>query len=154
MTTYSGRIFGLTTRPPGLLEADQNDGLIRLKAEIQQLQEKLNEEKETASFTADPLAPLILSVNHRYVHLGNILEGINWTFNRRIVCRMVLNREVASYSLSVELDTPIDNILIQSDTPIQLLDVESNSAVLSLSTCNPREGNFVLATYRCQVGKN
>ncbi|XP_050597060.1 Bardet-Biedl syndrome 7 protein homolog isoform X5 [Bombus affinis] len=132
VTTYSGRIFGLTTKPPGLLEADQNDGLTKLKAEIEQLQEKLKEEKEAASFSVDPLAPLILSVNHR----------------------MILNREDASYSLSIELDTPIDNILIQSDTPIELLDVESNSAVVSLSTCNPREGNFVLATYRCQVNTN
>ncbi|XP_076625731.1 BBSome complex member BBS7 [Colletes latitarsis] len=132
VTTYSGRIFGLTTRPPGLLESDQNDGLIKLKAEIQQLQEKLNEEKEAANFTVDPLAPLILSVNHR----------------------MVLNQEDASYSLSIELDTPIDNILVQSDTPIKLLDVESNSAVVSLSACNPRDGNFVLATYRCQVNTN
>ncbi|XP_054006899.1 Bardet-Biedl syndrome 7 protein-like isoform X2 [Hylaeus anthracinus] len=132
VTTYSGRIFGLTTRPPGLLEADQNDGLARLKNEIQQLQEKLNEEKEAATFTVDPLAPLILSVNHR----------------------MVLNKEDASYSLSIELDTPIDNILVQSDTPIKLLDVESNSAVVSLSACNFREGNFLLATYRCQVNTN
>lgn len=65
VTTYSGRIFGLTTRPPGLLEADQSDGLAKLRAEIQQLQEKLNEDKEAANFTVDPLAPLILSVNHR-----------------------------------------------------------------------------------------
>lgn len=69
-------------------------------------------------------------------------------------CRMVLNREDSSCSLSVELDTPIDNILIQSDTPIELLDVESNSAVVSLSACNPRDGNFVIATYRCQVSAN
>ncbi|XP_017877662.1 Bardet-Biedl syndrome 7 protein homolog isoform X2 [Ceratina calcarata] len=131
VTTYSGRIFGLTTRPPGLLEIEQNDGLAKLRTEIQQLQEKLNEEKETGIAT-DSLAPLILSVNHR----------------------MVLKTEDASYSLSVELDTPIDNILIQSDTPIQLLDVESNSAVVSLSACNPKEGNFVLATYRCQVNTN
>ncbi|XP_078044323.1 BBSome complex member BBS7 isoform X1 [Augochlora pura] len=132
VTTYSGRIFGLTTRSPGLLEVDQNEGIIKLKAEIQQLQDKLNEEKEAANFTVDPLAPLILSVNHR----------------------MVLNKEDASYSLSIELDTPIDNILVQSDTPIELLDVESNSAVVSLSACNPRDGNFVLATYRCQVNIN
>ncbi|OAD57989.1 Bardet-Biedl syndrome 7 protein [Eufriesea mexicana] len=132
VTTYSGRIFGLTTKPPGLLEADQNDGLMKLRAEIQGLQEKLNEEKEVPNFSVDSLAPLILSVNHR----------------------MILNREDASYSLSVELDTPIDNILIQSDTPIELLDVESNSAVVSLSACNPRDGNFVVATYRCQVNTN
>lgn len=41
-------------------------------------------------------------------------------------------------------------MLIQSDTPIELVD-ESNNAVASLSSCNPEDGNFVLATYRCQV---
>lgn len=64
---------------------------------------------------------------------------------------MVLHKEDASYSLSVELDASIDNILIQSDTPIDLLDTENNSAVVSLSACDIKEGNFVLATYRCQV---
>jgi len=64
---------------------------------------------------------------------------------------MELHKEDASYSLSVELDASIDNILIQSDTPIDLLETENNSAVVSLSACNPIEGNFLLATYRCQV---
>lgn len=66
VTTYSGRIFGLTTSPPGLLEAGQSDvGLARLKLEIQQLQEKLNEEKESSNFMPDPLAPSILALNHK-----------------------------------------------------------------------------------------
>jgi Bardet-Biedl syndrome 7 protein len=64
---------------------------------------------------------------------------------------MILNKEDASYTFLVELDRSIDNILIQSDTPVELLDVEGNNAVMSLSTCDPTEGNFVLATYRCQV---
>ncbi|XP_011870374.1 PREDICTED: Bardet-Biedl syndrome 7 protein homolog isoform X2 [Vollenhovia emeryi] len=133
VTTYSGRVFGLTTSPPGLLEAGQSDvGLARLKLEIQQLQEKLNEEKESANFMPDPLAPSILAVKHK----------------------MALHKEDASYSLSVELDASIDNILIQSDTPISLLETENNSAVVSLSACDPREGNFVLATYRCQINTN
>ncbi|EGI57203.1 Bardet-Biedl syndrome 7 protein [Acromyrmex echinatior] len=133
VTTYSGRVFGLTTSPPGLLEAGQSDiGLARLKLEIHQLQEKLNEEKDSANFVSDPLAPLILAVNHK----------------------MDLHKEDASYSLSVELDASIDNILIQSDTPIDLLETENNSAVVSLSACNPTEGNFLLATYRCQINTN
>ncbi|KAG7188390.1 hypothetical protein KM043_008041 [Ampulex compressa] len=108
VTTYSGKIFGLSTKPPARLEAGQSDtALAKLRTEIAQLRQKLAEEKEAASFTADPLAPLILAVNHR----------------------MVLREADASYSLSVELDAPIDNVLIQSDTPIELLDVESNTAV-------------------------
>ncbi|CAG5073462.1 Similar to BBS7: Bardet-Biedl syndrome 7 protein (Homo sapiens) [Cotesia congregata] len=129
VTTYSGRIFGLTTRSPGSLAADSKEDTInRLKTEIQDLEAKLIEDKELENYALDNLTPLILSVNYR----------------------MIQDRETASYLLSIELDTPIDNILIQSDTPVELLN-ESNNAVLSFSTCNPYEGNFVLATYRCQV---
>lgn len=64
---------------------------------------------------------------------------------------MSLNKEDASYTLLVELDRSIDNILIQSDTPIDMLDVEGNNAVMSRSSCDPNEGNFALVTYRCQV---
>ncbi|KAH0552608.1 Bardet-Biedl syndrome 7 protein homolog [Cotesia glomerata] len=129
VTTYSGRIFGLTTRSPGSLAADSKEETInRLKSEIQELEAKLIEDKELENYALDNLTPLILSVNYR----------------------MIQDRETASYLLSIELDTPIDNILIQSDTPVELLN-ESNNAVLSFSTCNPYEGNFALATYRCQV---
>lgn len=50
---------------------------------------------------------------------------------------MVLNREDASYLLTIEVESPIDTILIQSDVPIDLLDVERNSAVVSYSECEP-----------------
>lgn len=50
---------------------------------------------------------------------------------------MVLNREDASYLLTLEVESPIDTILIQSDVPIDLLDVERNSAVVSYSECEP-----------------
>lgn len=66
VTTYSGRVFGLTTSPPGMLEAGQSDvGMARLKMEIEQLQEKLNEEKEMSNCVPDPLAVSILAVNHK-----------------------------------------------------------------------------------------
>lgn len=56
---------------------------------------------------------------------------------------MTLNRSDASYLLSLEVQTAIDNVLLQSDVPIDLLDVEKNSAVVSYSTCDP-EVNFLL----------
>lgn len=66
VTTYSGRIFGLTTRPPGSLAADSNEETLnRLKAEIQELEAKLIEDKEFENYTTDILSPLILSVNYR-----------------------------------------------------------------------------------------
>jgi len=50
---------------------------------------------------------------------------------------MTLCREDAAYSLTLEVQTAIDNVLIQSDVPIDLLDVERNSAVVSYSACEP-----------------
>ncbi len=43
----------------------------------------------------------------------------------------------ASYLLSLEVQTSIDNVLLRSDVPIDLLDVEKNSAVVSYSQCDP-----------------
>jgi Bardet-Biedl syndrome 7 protein len=39
--------------------------------------------------------------------------------------------------MTLEVESPIDTILIQSDVPVDLLDVEKNSAVVSYSQCDP-----------------
>ena len=49
--------------------------------------------------------------------------------------RLTLNQTDASYMLSIECQTAIDNILLHSDVPVDLLDVEKNSAVVSYSSC-------------------
>lgn len=46
---------------------------------------------------------------------------------------MNLSKSDASYTLTIEVPAPIDNILLQSEVPIDLLDVEKNSAVVSFS---------------------
>ena len=46
------------------------------------------------------------------------------------------------------LHSCLEHVLLHSDVPVDLLDVEKNSAVVSYSTCNPEDGNFLLATYR------
>ena len=51
--------------------------------------------------------------------------------------RFTLSQTDASYLLSLELETAIDNVLLQSDVPVDLLDVEKNSAVVSYSACDP-----------------
>uniref|UniRef100_T1IBT8 Uncharacterized protein n=1 Tax=Rhodnius prolixus TaxID=13249 RepID=T1IBT8_RHOPR len=65
--------------------------------------------------------------------------------------KMTLIKDESLFQLTIEMETAIDNILLQSDVPIKLLDVEKNSAVVSLSGCEPNSGNKVVATYRCQV---
>lgn len=55
--------------------------------------------------------------------------------------RFELNRDDASYTLSIEAEVPIDNVLIQCDVPIDLLDSEKNSCVVSYSDCDENVRN-------------
>ena len=62
--------------------------------------------------------------------------------------RFSLNRDDASYTLSIEVQVAIDNVLLQSDVPIDLLDVDKNSAVVSYSACDSEVNYRVLIMYR------
>lgn len=57
---------------------------------------------------------------------------------------MVLEKGDASYNLSIEIPAPIEFVVLQSDVPIKLLDVDKNTAVISFSQCDP----MVLKTNR------
>ena len=52
--------------------------------------------------------------------------------------KMILNQTDASYILSLECQTAIDNILLHSDVPVDLLDIEKNSAVVSYRYCHDK----------------
>ncbi|KAK7486998.1 hypothetical protein BaRGS_00021814 [Batillaria attramentaria] len=140
-STYAGWVFGLTseqqTKEMGPSEVKVDPMAVTkinsLKSELDNLQQKVSTEREkyqqsAYSKTAVSAIPLF-NINDKFV----------------------LNREDASYTLSLELQMPIDNVLLQSDVPVDLLDVEKNSAVVSFSACNPEDGNYLLATYRCQA---
>ncbi|KAI5104865.1 Bardet-Biedl syndrome 7 protein, partial [Silurus meridionalis] len=142
-TTYAGWVSGLTTEPqqmeagPGdevKMSRETQARVATLRAELEQLQVKVMQGREkyqqsSQSTTAVSAVPFF-SINDR--------------FN--------LCQEDASYSLTLEVQTAIDNLLLQSDVPIDLLDVDKNSAVVSFSECDSEpNGNFLLATYRCQA---
>lgn len=54
--------------------------------------------------------------------------------------QMVLSQD-GSYTLSIELPAPIEFVLLQSDVPVELLDIDKNSAVVSLSKSDPMVGS-------------
>ena len=56
-------------------------------------------------------------------------------------------QEDASYILAIEVAIPIDVVVLQSDVPIDVIDSEKNSAVVSFSESDSQE---VLVTFRCQ----
>ncbi|XP_017547448.1 Bardet-Biedl syndrome 7 protein [Pygocentrus nattereri] len=142
-TTYTGWVSGLTTEPqqmeagPGdevKMSRETQAKVAALRAELEQLQVKVMQGREkyqqsSQSNTAVSAVP-VFSINDRFT----------------------LCQDDASYSLTLEVQTAIDNLLLQSDVPIDLLDVDKNSAVVSFSECDSEpNGNFLLATYRCQA---
>ncbi|XP_016087730.1 Bardet-Biedl syndrome 7 protein-like [Sinocyclocheilus grahami] len=141
-TTYTGWVSGLTTEPqqmvagPGdeiKMSRETQGKVAALRAELEQLQVKVLQGREkyqqsSQSSTAVSSVP-VFSINDKFA----------------------LCQDDASYSLTLEVQTAIDNLLLQSDVPIDLLDVDKNSAVVSFSECDSESnGNFLLATYRCQ----
>ncbi|XP_035704623.1 Bardet-Biedl syndrome 7 protein homolog [Folsomia candida] len=144
VVTYSGWVYGLTTETIDKkirvddgtfsISVDTRQKLEKLRTEIDDLQERVIQERDkyqTATQTAS--------------------SGFSVVPFFKVNDKMVLNREDASYLLTIEVESPIDTILIQSDVPIDLLDVERNSAVVSYSECEPDSGNFLLVTFRCQA---
>lgn len=65
-----------------------------------------------------------------------------------------MSADDATYILSLELPSPIENILVQSDIALEMLDVDGNTAVVSKSECDKNDGNLMLCCYRCQVNTN
>uniref|UniRef100_A0A1A8GTM9 Bardet-Biedl syndrome 7 n=2 Tax=Nothobranchius korthausae TaxID=1143690 RepID=A0A1A8GTM9_9TELE len=143
-STYTGWVTGLTTEPqkteagPGdevRMSKETQSKIETLRAELEQLQVKVLQGREqyqqiSQSSTAVSAVP-VFSINDKFT----------------------LSQDDASYSLTLEVQTAIDNLLLQSDVPIDLLDVDKNSAVVSFSECDSEQpnGNFLLATYRCQA---
>eukprot|EP00069_Balaena_mysticetus_P019254 bmy_02485T0 len=127
VSTYSGWVTGLTTEPihkesgPGeelKINQEMQNKISSLRSELEHLQYKVLQEREkyqqsSQSSKAKSAVPSF-SVNDKFT----------------------LNKDDASYSLILEVQTAIDNVLIQSDVPIDLLDVDKNSAVVSFSSCD------------------
>ncbi|KRY20690.1 Bardet-Biedl syndrome 7 protein [Trichinella patagoniensis] len=65
--------------------------------------------------------------------------------------RFVLNSEETAYLLSVELPIAIDWILLRSEVAVSLLDIEKNSAVVSITPTERNSKDALLITYRCQA---
>uniref|UniRef100_A0A8C9SU07 Bardet-Biedl syndrome 7 n=1 Tax=Scleropages formosus TaxID=113540 RepID=A0A8C9SU07_SCLFO len=141
--TYTGWVTGLTSETqreevgPGdevKMSRETQNKIAALRAELEQLQLKVLQEREkyqqtSQSSTAVSAVP-VFSINDKFT----------------------LCQDDASYSLTLEVQTAIDHLLLQSDVPIDLLDVDKNSAVVSFSECDSEpNGNFLLATYRCQA---
>lgn len=145
VSTYTGWVLGLTSEPQqrqtGMAGSNTTDTVsIEMKQKITDLSAEIEE-----------LQGMVLKEREKYQQTANSKTAVSTVPEFDINDRFQLNHGDASYTLSIEVLMPIDIILLQSDVPVDLLDVEKNSAVVSYSSCDPDSGNFLLATYRCQA---
>uniref|UniRef100_A0A8C9UKU7 Bardet-Biedl syndrome 7 n=1 Tax=Spermophilus dauricus TaxID=99837 RepID=A0A8C9UKU7_SPEDA len=139
----TGWVTGLTTEPvhkesgPGeelKINQEMQSKISSLRNELEHLQYKVLQEREnyqqsSQSSKAKSAAPPF-SINDKFT----------------------LNKDDASYSLILEVQTAIDNVLIQSDVPIDLLDVDKNSAVVSFSSCDSEVSDLLIRSIEGQYG--
>ncbi|KAF2360801.1 Quinoprotein alcohol dehydrogenase-like superfamily [Trinorchestia longiramus] len=143
-STYTGWVFGLTTEPVDR-HVTSESGVVNLSSESREKIDKLRQEVEE-------LQQIVAKEREAYQSsTQSAFPGISAVPTFSVNEKMALSCPDASYLLSLEVQTAIDNVLLQSDVPIDLLDVERNASVVSYSTCDPDSGNFLLATYRCQA---
>mmetsp|Transcript_16876 Transcript_16876/g.20317 ORF Transcript_16876/g.20317 Transcript_16876/m.20317 type:complete len:715 (+) Transcript_16876:403-2547(+) len=143
VVTYSGKVIAFSQAgPDGQVLGDEktsekmpNDKKIKLlRREIEVLRERVEKEREKYSKVSDDL----IAVNNTF-HVND---------------KFVLDPSDASYFLTVETPMPIFTVALQSDVPVELLEMDSNVAILSVSPMRPEDGNFCIATYRCQDSSN
>ena len=82
----------------------------------------------------------VLQEREKYHYAAMNTKAISAVPQFNINDRFSLNKDDASYTLSIEVQIAIDNVLLQSDVPIDLLDVDKNSAVVSYSACDSEVG--------------
>mmetsp|Transcript_38791 Transcript_38791/g.74315 ORF Transcript_38791/g.74315 Transcript_38791/m.74315 type:complete len:719 (+) Transcript_38791:332-2488(+) len=141
VSTYSGKILAMSQASAdghtlGVAEEKMPaDKMARtLARDIEVLQARMQKERE------------------KYSKVSDDLIAVHSTF--QVNDRFSLDPQDATYVLSIETPVPIFTVAVQSDVPVELLETESNVAILSTSPMDPENGNFCLATYRCQDSSN
>jgi len=150
VSTYSGWITAMTTeqvkksgnRQPSQRATSQNSELQTkvdvLKNEVETLQVKVEEQRKKYAQLLQQRGGDDVSMTS-----ANCME---------VKERFVLSPDDASYHLSIETPTPIEHIVLQSNVPIDVLDGDKTTAVVShTKNVSKQDDNFLLATYRCQA---
>ncbi|KRZ03892.1 Bardet-Biedl syndrome 7 -like protein [Trichinella zimbabwensis] len=139
--SFSGNIFGWSTECAQSNVSGENDGSAAVVGdEIQQLRDEVEELRRKVQ-------------NQRADYLKRTEIGVQYSCSPSFAIndRFVLNSEETAYLLSVELPISIDWILLRSEVAVSLLDIEKNSAVVSVTPTERNSKDALLITYRCQA---
>ncbi|KAI9996187.1 hypothetical protein PInf_013570 [Phytophthora infestans] len=139
-TTFSGRVLSFTTEP--LDQPDDDDTYGRSRGTVQRETRIVKLRKEVAALE-DKIARLSLQRGARDKEHLPVAEDLV------VNSKFQLNAALAAYDVSLEIPVSIQMIVLHSAVPLDLLENESNLAIVSKSPVDPANGTHFLATYRC-----
>lgn len=108
--------------------------------EIEDLEHKVAKERERYQISTQSMSDGISAIPMLPVNDSvSLFFTQNWTVFDcpYFFLQIILSKEDASYMLSIEIPAPIEFVLLQSDVPVKILDVDKNTAVVSFSACVP-----------------
>jgi len=126
-----------------MIDEDTEKKLLNLRDEVEALELQVEQEREKH-----------MDRTAKSLQQNNNVVTIAPEFH--VNDRFILTPSDASYHLSIEVQTTIDHVVIQSNVPVDLLDLDTTTALVSYTRLDEKPNknnadNFLLATYRCQA---
>lgn len=138
--SFSGRVLSFTTEP--LDQPDDDDTYGRSRGTVQRETRIVKLRKEVAVLE-DKIARMSLQRGAKEKEFLPVAEDLV------VNSKFQLNAALGAYDVSLEIPVSIQMIVLHSAVPLDLLENESNLAIVSKSPCDPANGTHFLATYRC-----
>uniref|UniRef100_A0A0N5CEF1 Bardet-Biedl syndrome 7 protein homolog n=1 Tax=Strongyloides papillosus TaxID=174720 RepID=A0A0N5CEF1_STREA len=146
VSSYSGWIFSLTTEPPKDNKEGESNFAPQFDIKMEQLKKEISELETQLQEHRTKFQETVAKDDDEVIIAPEFVINDNFT----------LNKELACYTLTIELVLPIDFVILQSNVNVELMDVDKNLSVVSLTNTDifPEHGNALLASYRCQSNTN
>lgn len=101
---------------------------------------KISTQNLSGGFSAIPVLPINSTVSlviHSLKKYKYNIQKCNIRYFSGKFVQLHFSQDEASYLLTIEAPAPIEFALLQCNTPIQFMEVEKSSAVVSFSRCDP-----------------
>uniref|UniRef100_A0A8R1E265 Uncharacterized protein n=1 Tax=Caenorhabditis japonica TaxID=281687 RepID=A0A8R1E265_CAEJA len=139
--TFTGWLFSLAKTSRPMIEnlpvaANFNVKMQQLRSEVEELQSKVNEERLRYEEVTKRQGA---GAGSTFFHTFQVHENFEYS------------AALGAYNLTIELVIPIDFVVVQSQLPIRLMEVEKNASVVSEVRQDALNPWPLLASYRCQA---
>ncbi|KAL7693650.1 putative WD40/YVTN repeat-like-containing domain superfamily [Plasmopara halstedii] len=139
-TTFSGRVLSFTTEP--LDQPDGDDSYGRSRGTVHR-ETRITKLRKEISTLEDKIARMSTQRGVKDKEFLSLAEELV------VNSKFQLNAALAVYDVSLEIPVGIQMIVLHSAVPLDLLENENNTAIVSKSPVDPANGTHFLATYRC-----